>query len=166
MPFFPPIAMLTGMLWHEYLVENKAKKSVKVSAKVFAILCFIMAFVALFAMNFILPRDEKIVIDYSNYILGAAFIVIPAAMLIYLWKNDAKRAFILKILFMAIVTVNVIYSILPAIYNSGQKELVEFVNYSKSVDSGNYSLNTYKLIKPSVIFYAQQKVQILEKLKN
>jgi len=155
LPLFPPMALLTGNLWHEYISEGKNKKIITVSSIILAVICLIMSFVAFFGFNYLLPRDEKLEFVYINFVLTAVFIIIPVFMLLLLKKNNRIGVFSVKIVLMFAVALTALYNILPIVYKAGQADLIEYIAYSKL---HNGKLLTYDLMKPSIVFYSKTKI--------
>lgn len=155
---FPAIALLTGNLWHEFINNNENNKSIKISARIFAGICLIAALFLIFEFNLILPKEVKLDFNYINYALILILLVFPALLLVFLSKNRKIEAFASYILLMIGITLVALFSILPIVYNSGQKDLIDYVKFAQNVELSDKKLLTYGLVKPSVVFYSQKKV--------
>ncbi|OGI21052.1 MAG: hypothetical protein A2287_09790 [Candidatus Melainabacteria bacterium RIFOXYA12_FULL_32_12] len=158
LPLFPAMSLLTGNMWNDFIQNNKNTKMINLSAKVFTAVCFIMGLIATFGLNLLLPRDEKLHVAHFNPIFIIIFMVIPIFMLFYLKKNHKIKAFITTIILMSVITSVAINNIVHIVYNSGQKDLINYITLSKSLPLFNNKLVTYNLTKPSIVFYSRHKI--------
>jgi hypothetical protein len=120
----------------------------------------------MFRLNYVLPRDEKLLVSHNNIILVAIFLIIPLFVLIYLHNNKKIRAFSATVIMMMAVAFTVITNVLPIVYNAGPQDLVSFAQLSNTPAFSSEELLTYGLIKPSIIFYSQKRVPKLETEKD
>lgn len=167
LPLFPAMTLLTANLWNDFIYENKNIKSIKISAKILTAICFILSLVMIFGFNFLLPRDEKLqsgYVDISFLIhIIFIFIFIPASIIFYIYKNKKIYAFFAKILLMIEILLITTNMVLPVVYNSGQRDLINYISLSKGIFSKyNARLVTYNLIKPSIVFYSREKIYNIE----
>ncbi|EKE02968.1 MAG: hypothetical protein ACD_20C00301G0014 [uncultured bacterium] len=158
LPLFPAMALLTGNIWHEFIERMKNAKLINISARILAIICIIAGIIGAFGLNLVLPRDEKLAINSFNPELLIIFCVIPAFLLFYLHKNQRIKAFIVTIIFMSSITLAAINNVIPIVYNSGQKDLIDYITLSKNNSLFNDKLVAYNLTKPSLVFYSQSKI--------
>lgn len=160
LPIFPALALLTGMLWNDYIENNKNHKSIQVGTGIFCVLCLVIAIVLKFGINLILPRDAKVLTGDIGILPVIFFTLIPVLILSFLKKRIISFALI--IVFMAGTTYIAVNKILPIIYNSGPGDLVSYSEYYKKATDKDKSLLAYGLLKPSIVFYSQSKVEFIE----
>jgi 4-amino-4-deoxy-L-arabinose transferase-like glycosyltransferase len=158
LPLFPACAILTGLYLHEYLTEDKNKCGMMISAATFFFISLLLAIILIVSFNSILPRDEKLVIAMSNYLLAGFLTVISAVILFFVKRGKKVLALCSNVILMALVSIIAITTIMPAVYNSGQKDLIEFIQIYKSTSLKDSKLYTFALVKPSIIFYSREKV--------
>lgn len=158
LPLFPPCALLTGLYFYEFYSEDKNKRGIIISSAVFLLLCSILSSVLIFSFNSILPRDEKLVFSISNYLPAAVLLVSSALTLLFLLKSRKLLTFASNIVLMFLISIMAITTVLPAVYNSGQKDLIEFIGIYKDSGIKNSKLYTYSLVKPSIVFYARERI--------
>jgi len=162
LPVFPAIALLTGFIWDDFINNGKDSRNILICSVIWAVICLIMAFIMIFGFNKILPRDEKLVFEYINISLILLFVLIPALVLFFIHKKRSFMAFLTVIFLMAGVLVVAVTNVLPAVYKSGQIDLIKYVKFTKKLALPNKKLLTYGLVKPSIIFYAQSKVPSID----
>lgn len=158
LPIFPAIAMLVGNLWHEYVYDNKNNKSILYSTIVLVVICIIMGTGAILSARFVIPDSIQTNIIYLSLLVFFAFIFIPVIILFYMARNQKLRAFIAIITLMIAVTGIAVNNILPIVYHTGQRDLINYIAIYKSSNIPDKKLMTYNLVKPSVVFYSREQV--------
>lgn len=163
LPVFPALAMLTAFLWDEYIQENKNKLGIKLGLIIFIILGFALDFVLLFCLNFVLPKDVKLTAFHPGVLTLVLFTLIPFAAMILYKKKEITFACV--VLFMMTALYTAANSILPIVSNSGPSDLVKYALLYKNTVNVNKEMLSYRLLKPSIVFYSQSKIYFTD-VKN
>ncbi len=153
---FPTVALITGYLWYEYFNDNKNNKSIKYSAIGFALICLVIGIGQIFFFNNILPNEVKTDTQFINIPSICLFLVVACLAIFFAIKNKKLLILSSKPILMAGVAIILLFNIMPIVYNAGQKDLINYVNFVKKMPGAK--LYTYSLIKPSVVFYSQKKI--------
>ncbi len=158
LPLFPPCALITGLYLYEFFTENKNKRGMIISSAVFLLICLGLSLVLIFSFNSILPRDEKLVFSISNYLPAAILLLTSVLSFLFLLKGKKFYAFGVNVVLMFLISVIAVTTVLPAVYNSGQKDLIEFIGIYKNSGIKNSELYTFSLVKPSIVFYSRERI--------
>lgn len=152
------MALLTGLVFKEYIENKEHEKIIKISAGIFAFIGFVVVLSTVIAFYCFLSPDKKLVFLPVYYSLILLFSTAPAFLLLFLWKNKRAAAFGVNIIFMFGVIFAAVNFIIPIVLHSGENELISYARYYNRVDFKGKKLITYEVDKPSVIFYAVNKV--------
>ncbi len=157
---FPAIALITGYLWYEYICDNKNNRSIKYSAIAFGLICLIMGIGQLFFFNNILPIEVRTNTQFVNIPSIALFLLVATMAIIFAIKNQKVFIFSSKLILMTGLAFILLFNVMPLVYNAGQKDLINYVNFVKEMPGAK--LYTYSLVKPSVVFYSQKEIPYIK----
>jgi len=159
LPLFPAAALLTGYYWHGYIKNNQNKTGITVSTWILIII-MLLAPIA----GFMLPDSLLDKIDPTFYrlrtIASVWLVVTSIMMIILLNKNKRSLLFLSQVIFMAGVLFIAVNYVFPVIYNAGQKNLVDYAKYAKTIPDSQLITFNYG-VRPSVLFYYGKHVNII-----
>jgi hypothetical protein len=161
LPLFPAFALLTGKMWDEFINENINEKFIKYSSWFLMGMCILVGIASVIAYIIMLPRSYELDLYFSSLEIPLLFFAIPVFLYIFISKKQNIKAFFSLILLMAGMIIVTVTNIMPAVYNSAQVDLIEYVNLFQNYNLGNSRFVTYNLTKPSLVFYSHQKVPFI-----
>lgn len=165
LPLFPALALIMGMLWYDF-IENKDKikdKYMLISSGFLVTMFLIIAYLLIFQFNALMPRDAK-VLNLGDIRIYGALTLSLGSILCFIFIILKKRAFAFYSLVAMIVCIAfiAIYGILPGVNNAAQGHLNKLINVANNYPGGKYTISTYGLVKPSIVFYSQRAIEHIE----
>lgn len=163
LPLFPAMALISAVSWYDYLLSRNKSTPILVSVIFTSLIALLVPFVALFGLNYVLPSEVKVTLDYSLPIFPLIIMALLGVALIYVYIRKLKvLVFATIVAIMANITFIAVNNVLPIVYKSGQKELISYVNFAKKTSIPEEQFICYSLVKPSVVFYAKHKILFTE----
>lgn len=165
LPLFPALALITGALWYDFIEsKNEIKdKYMLISSGLLVAMFFIIAYLLIFQFNTLMPRDAK-VLNLDNIRIYGALVLAFGSFCSFIFILIKRKAFafyslIVMMIFLAFIA---IYGILPNVNNAAQGHLNKLINVANNYPGGKYTIATYGLVKPSIVFYTQRAIEHVE----
>ena len=172
-PLFPPMALITAMLFKNYLEDNKEiSKGMKYSALSFALFCFIISacfFIAPVILSKVHPTlphgfaDIPLRIGRWPIILSVFIFIAGITYLIAFLKNKNGVAVGIIGLTSSIFILISLNLAVPEVERSIQSPLKNFALSIKEKKEPERRIAAYRINNPSILFYSQQQVLALHK---
>lgn len=169
-PLSPAVAILTGMLWNDYIGNSKRGNSLKWSFTGYVILGLLFA-----GITFVLPfylKQTDLVSKYlhgdvegikSFYLIGAIIGSGICVSIIAFIKRQGKIVFISMVGMMAATASVILLLIVPVADRHLQSTLREYAKrVSIELDRRGGKFVIYDLNKPSLLFYSRRAAIIIE----
>lgn len=165
LPLFPALALIMGTLWYDF-IENKNElkdKYMLISSGLLVAMFLIVSYLLVFQFNTLMPRDAK-VLNLGDVKLYGALTLSLGAILNFIFIITKKRALAFYSLIVMIICIAIIalYGILPSVNNAAQGHLNKLINIANNYPGGKYTISTYGLVKPSIVFYTQRAIEHIE----
>lgn len=170
---FPPMALITGMLLKEFLVENKKEsKGVKYSAAFFSILCLMLAVGLMLAPAILSKVHSGLPDGFADIPIKIGKWPIILAILFFASGILSVAAFLKDIRSFLIGVIGLTSSIfllialnlaMPDIERLIQSPTKNFALAIKEKMEPERRVASYRINNPSILFYSQQKVLTLNK---
>lgn len=169
LPVYYPLAIVTGLMWQDYVDIKKHEKPINLSVMAVGILCIIAGVVAMFTPLY-LPAQLNYDIAETRWFSLICLILFGVISVFCVKYKKYLGVFIVYVSFMTIVSAFSTEEFFEIDYKFGQKDLVEFAKYAKKHDytiSGNGMSRKY-----SLLYYNDEKVDYnpdevdLEEIQN
>lgn len=155
LPIYYPLAVITGLMWKDYVDKKKHEKPINISVKIFGWFCLIGGIAAMFTPLY-LPAQLNHDIAEIRWFSLICLIVFGAGTLLFVKYKKYLGVFIFYILFMAVVSAFATEEFFEVDYKFGQQDLVEFAKYAKDYD---YTISANGMDrKYSLLYYNDEEV--------
>jgi len=155
LPIYYPLALITGLVWKDYVDKNKHEKPINISVKIFGWFCLIAGILAIFTPMY-LPAQLNYDIAEIRWFSLICLIVFGGGTLIFVRYKKYLGVFIFYVLFMTVVSAFATEEFFEVDYKFGQDDLIEFAKYAKDCD---YTISSFGMDrKYSLLFYNDEKV--------
>lgn len=153
LPLFPALAIITAHLWTDYIEQGLKKTGIAVCTFITCVVCYVAAIAGIAAYFFLADSvDQLPVVPVAFLFMG-----FPVAILYYLFK-DRRVETISVWVFMVLCILNLaVNSVFPLVYYSGPRDLYNYAAFVKYRNNAG-PLYIYATMKPSVVFYTENKV--------
>ena len=163
LPIYFPLAIITGLMWQDYVDLKKHEKPINISVKIFGWICVIAGILAMFTPLY-LPAQLNYDIAEIRWFSLICLLVLGVGSLLFVKYRKYLGVFILYVLFMAVVSAFATEEFFEVDYRFGQQDLVEFAKYAKSYD---YTISANGMDrKYSLLFYNDELVDYESEDKN
>lgn len=155
LPIYYPLAIVTGLMWQDYVDKKKHEKPINISVKIVSWLCIIAGIIAMFTPLY-LPAQLNHDIAETRWFSLICLIVYGTVSLLCVKYKKYLGIFIINVMLMTVVSAFSTEEFFEIDYKFGQKDLVEFAKYAKKHDytiSGNGMNRKY-----SLLYYNDEKV--------
>ncbi len=163
LPIYFPLAIITGLMWQDYVDLKKHEKPINISVKIFGWVCVVAGILAMFTPLY-LPAQLNYDIAEIRWFSLICLLVLGVGSLLFVKYRKYLGVFILYVLFMAVVSAFATEEFFEVDYRFGQQDLVEFAKYAKSYD---YTISANGMDrKYSLLFYNDELVDYESEDKN
>lgn len=155
LPIYYPLAIVTGLMWQDYVDKKKHEKPINISVKIVSWLCIVAGVIAMFTPLY-LPAQLNHDIAETRWFSLICLIVYGTVSLLCVKYKKYLGIFIINVMLMTVVSAFSTEEFFEIDYKFGQKDLVEFAKYAKKHDytiSGNGMSRKY-----SLLYYNDEKV--------
>lgn len=165
LPLFPALGLIMGYLWTDYIEEKDqvSQTYMLISCGILVLLALAGSYIGIFEFDNLLPRDAK-ALNLGDLKLYGAIVFSTGCLLsfIYIFIGRKAQAFSSIIIMMVLVGFIALYGVLPKVYNATQGHLNKLINVSMNYSEGNQKILTFRMVKPSIIFYTKRRIEPLE----
>lgn len=163
LPIYFHLAIITGLMWQDYVDLKKHEKPINISVKIFGWVCVVAGILAMFTPLY-LPAQLNYDIAEIRWFSLICLLVLGVGSLLFVKYRKYLGVFILYVLFMAVVSAFATEEFFEVDYRFGQQDLVEFAKYAKSYD---YTISANGMDrKYSLLFYNDELVDYESEDKN
>ena len=163
LPIYYPFAIITGLMWQDYVEKRKHEKPINISVKIFGWFCIIFGVAAIFTPYY-LPAQLNHDIAEIRWFSLMCLIILGTGTLLFVKYKKYIGVFIFYVLFMTVVSAFATEEFYEVDYKFGQEDLVEFAKYAKDYD---YTISAYGLDrKYSLLYYNDEPVDYEPKDKD
>ena len=155
LPIYYPLAIVTGLMWQDYVDKKKHEKPINISVKIVSWICIVAGVLAMFTPLY-LPAQLNHDIAETRWFSLICLIVYGTGSLLCVKYKKYLGIFIINVALMTVVSAFSTEEFFEIDYKFGQKDLVEFAKYAQKHDytiSGNGMSRKY-----SLLFYNDEKV--------
>jgi len=155
LPIYFPLAVITGLVWKDYVDMKLHEKPINISVKIFGWFCIIVGILAIFTPYY-LPVQLNHDIAEIRWFSLICLIVFGIGTLLFVKYKKYLGVFIFYVLFMTVVSAFATEEFFEVDYKFGQDDLVEFATYAKEKD---YTISSFDMErKYSLLYYNDEKV--------
>lgn len=155
LPIYYPLAIVTGLMWMDYVDRKKHEKPINLSVQIFGWICVIAGIAAMFTPLF-LPAQLNSDIAEIRWFSLICLIVLGVGTLLFVKYKKYIGVFIFYVLFMTVISAFATEEFYEVDYKFGQEDLVTFAKYAKDYD---YKISSFGLDrKYSLLYYNDEKV--------
>ncbi len=155
LPIYYPFAIITGLVWQDYVEKRKHEKPINISVKIFGWFCTIAGVAAIFTPYY-LPEQLNDDISEIRWFCIICVLVLGIGTLLFVKYKKYVGVFVFYVLFMTVVSAFATEEFYEIDYKFGQEDLVEFAKYAKDY---NYTISAYGLDrKYSLLYYNDEPV--------
>jgi 4-amino-4-deoxy-L-arabinose transferase-like glycosyltransferase len=162
LPLFPAMAIFAGIFWDEYIYENKNNKSTTIPFLIFNSILLLVGIIFLLGSEMIFKKTSLILpfvdMNICNIYAAITFVIVPIISIICIKKSYKKLLFISLLTLMSCLIMTAVNVVLPIVYNNGQVDLIDYIEFSKSKNIPIKNLIVFGMEKPSMVFYSGEKV--------
>lgn len=163
LPVYYPMAIITGLMWMDYVDKKKHEIPINISVQIFGWFCVIAGFAAMFT-QFYLPAQIEDDIAEIKWFSLICLLVFGIGSLLFVKFKKYAGVFVLYVLFMAVVSAFATDEFFEVDYRFGQNDLVKFATYAKEHD---LTISTSGLErKYSLLYYNDENVDFEEREGN
>lgn len=155
LPIYYPLAIITGLMWQDYVNMKKHEKPINISVKIFAWVCIIGGVAAMFTPLY-LPAQLNNDIAEVRWFALLCLIVFGVGSLLFVKYKKYIGVFIFYVLFMTVMSAFATEEFFEVDYKFGQQDLVQFAKYAKDYD---YKISSFNMDrKYSLLYYNDELV--------
>lgn len=155
LPVYYPLAIITGLVWKDYVDRKFHEKSINISVKIFGWFCVIGGIAAMFTPLY-LPAQLNYDISEIRWFSLICLLVLGVGTLLFVKYKKYIGVFMLYVLFMAVISAFATEEFFEVDYKFGQEDLVEFAKYAKDYD---YTISANGMDrKYSLLYYNDEEV--------
>lgn len=155
LPIYYPLAIVTGLMWMDYVDRKKHEKPINLSVQIFGWICVIAGIAAMFTPLF-LPAQLNSDIAEIRWFSLICLIVLGVGTLLFVKYKKYIGVFVFYVLFMTVISAFATEEFYEVDYKFGQEDLVTFAKYAKDYD---YKISSFGLDrKYSLLYYNDEKV--------
>lgn len=155
LPIYYPLAIVTGLMWKDYVEKKKHEKPINISVQIFGWFCVIAGIAAMFTPLY-LPEQLNHDIAEIRWFSLICLLVLGTGTLLFVKYKKYLGVFIFYVLFMAVISAFATEEFFEVDYRFGQQDLVEFAKYAKDY---NYTISANGMDrKYSLLYYNDELV--------
>ena len=155
LPIYYPMAIITGLMWQDYVEKRKHEKPINISVKIFGWFCIVAGILAMFT-PFYLPAQLNNDIAEIRWFSLICLLILGIGTVLFVKYKKYVGVFIFYVLFMTVVSAFATEEFYEVDYKFGQEDLVKFAKYAKDYD---YTISAYGLDrKYSLLYYNDEPV--------
>lgn len=155
LPIYYPLAIVTGLMWMDYVDRKKHEKPINLSVQIFGWICIIAGVAAMFTPLY-LPAQLNYDIAEIRWFSLICLIVLGVGTLLFVKYKKYIGVFVFYVLFMTVISAFATEEFYEVDYKFGQEDLVTFAKYAKDYD---YKISSFGLDrKYSLLYYNDEKV--------
>ena len=162
LPLFPALAVIITFYFDQIFKNKISTVGLTVGLSVFFVFLAVALYICFFKFNLILPREVKD-LNLGFLILLFAFLLLVGIAMAFAssYQNEKLTVSIVLITFFLFYS-SLVTFLLPKIDRYSQAMLRTFAKKTPK----NVTIATYKIIKPSLIFYSKRKVIQYDSLED
>lgn len=154
LPVYFPLAVITGLMWKDYVEKKKHEKPINISVQIFGWFCTIAGFLAMFT-QFYLPAQIEDDIAEIKWFSLICLLVFGIGTLLFVKYKKYIGVFVFYILFMTVVSAFATEEFFEVDYRFGQQDLIEFAQYAKEND---YTIASFGMDRKYSLLYYNDKI--------
>lgn len=155
LPIYYPLAIITGLMWQDYVDKKKHEKPINMSVVILGRVCIIFGFLAMFTPLY-LPAQLNSDIAETRWFSLICLIVFGTVSVFCIKYKKYLGVFIIYTALMTVVSAFSTEEFFEIDYKFGQKDLVEFAQYAHK---HNYTISGNGMSrKYSLLYYNDEKV--------
>lgn len=148
LPVYYPLAIVTGLMWQDYVDQKKHEKPINISVNILGWVCMIAGIIAMFTPLY-LPAQLNHDIAEARWFCLICLIIFGLISVLCVKYKKYLGVFIIYVTLMTVVSAFSTEEFFEIDYKFGQKDLVEFAQYAQKHDytiSGNGMSRKYSLL--------------------
>ena len=155
LPVYFPLAVITGLMWKDYVHKQKHEKPISISVQIFGWFCVVAGIAAMFTPYY-LPAQLNHDIAEIRWFSLICLLVFGTGTLLFVKFKKYLGVFVFYVLFMAVVSAFATEEFFEVDYKFGQQDLIEFAKYAKDY---NYTISANGMDrKYSLLYYNDEQV--------
>lgn len=155
LPVYFPLAIVTGLMWKDYVDKKKHEKPINISVQIFGWICAVAGFAAMFTPLY-LPAQLNYDIAEIRWFSLICLLVLGVGTLLFVKYKKYLGVFVFYVLFMTVISAFATEEFFEVDYRFGQQDLVEFAKYAKDY---NYTISANGMNrKYSLLYYNDELV--------
>lgn len=155
LPVYFPLAVITGLMWKDYVDKQKHEKPISISVQIFGWFCVVAGIAAMFTPYY-LPAQLNYDIAEIRWFSLICLLVFGTGTLLFVKFKKYLGVFVFYVLFMAVVSAFATEEFFEVDYKFGQQDLIEFAKYAKDY---NYTISANGMDrKYSLLYYNDEQV--------
>lgn len=155
LPVYFPLAVITGLMWKDYVDKQKHEKPISISVQIFGWFCVVAGIAAMFTPYY-LPAQLNHDIAEIRWFSLICLLVFGTGTLLFVKFKKYLGVFVFYVLFMAVVSAFATEEFFEVDYKFGQQDLIEFAKYAKDY---NYTISANGMDrKYSLLYYNDEQV--------
>lgn len=155
LPIYYPLAIIAGLMWHDYVEQKQHEVPINISVKIFGWICIVAGIAAMFTPLY-LPAQLNHDIADTRWFSLICLLVFGVGTLLFVKYKKYRGVFIFYVLFMTMISAFATEKYFEVDYKFGQQDLIEFAKYAKDY---NYTISANGMDrKYSLLYYNDELV--------
>lgn len=154
LPIYFPLAVITGLMWKDYVEKKRHEKPINLSVQIFGWFCTIAGIAAMFT-QFYLPAQIEDDIAEVKWFSLICLLVFGIGTLLFVKYKKYIGVFVFYVLFMTVVSAFATEEFFEVDYRFGQQDLVKFAQYAKEKD---YTISSFGMDRKYSLLYYNDEI--------
>ena len=154
LPVYYPLALITALMWKDYVEKKEHEKPINISVKIFGWFSVIAGIAAMFT-PFYLPAQLEDDIAEIRWFSLICLLVLGIGTLLFVKYKKYIGVFVFYVLFMTVVSAFATEEFFEVDYRFGQQDLVNFAKYAKEKD---YTISSFGMDRKYSLLYYNDEI--------
>lgn len=154
LPVYYPLALITALIWKDYVDKKEHEKPINISVKIFGWFSVIAGIAAMFT-PFYLPAQLEDDIAEIRWFSLICLLVLGIGTLLFVKYKKYIGVFVFYVLFMTVVSAFATEEFFEVDYRFGQQDLVNFAKYAKEKD---YTISSFGMDRKYSLLYYNDEI--------
>lgn len=154
LPVYYPLALITALIWKDYVDKKEHEKPINISVKIFGWFSVIAGIAAMFT-PFYLPAQLEDDIAEIRWFSLICLLVLGIGTLLFVKYKKYIGVFVFYVLFMTVVSAFATEEFFEVDYRFGQRDLVNFAKYAKEKD---YTISSFGMDRKYSLLYYNDEI--------
>ena len=154
LPIYFPLAVITGLMWKDYVEKKKHEKPINLSVQIFGWFCTIAGIAAMFTQYYLPAQIEDDIAEVKWFSL-ICLLVFGIGTLLFVKYKKYIGVFVFYVLFMTVVSAFATEEFFEVDYRFGQQDLVKFAQYAKEKD---YTISSFGMDRKYSLLYYNDEI--------